>query len=124
MLAEPGAVQVECVIIRHLLSIVLRRLGIPHDSVADGHSALELMREHHYDVLLLDLMMPVISGYELIEHLKQDAQRPCTIIVMSAVSEADLARLDPEIVTNVVHKPFDVDAVAALVRDAARAVHS
>ena len=99
---------------------MIGRIGVPCDAVADGRSALDVMHERQYDVLLLDLMMPVLSGYDVIEILKRDGQRPPTIIVVSAVSEAELARLDPAMVTQVVRKPFDFNSVTALVRDAFR----
>jgi len=105
--------------IRNLVSKVLELQGLPHDAVRDGRAAIECLQKHEYAVLLVDLMMPVMSGYDVLEYMKTHPGRPGTVLVMTAASDTDLRRLDGNVVTSVVRKPFDIQQLAILVRDAA-----
>ena len=105
--------------IRNLVSKVLELEGIPHDAVRDGQAAIECLEKHDYALLLVDLMMPVLSGFDVLEYLKQHPRKPGTVLVMTAASDTDLRRLDGNVVTTVVRKPFDIQQLAILVRDAA-----
>ncbi|MEO8378054.1 MAG: response regulator [Acidobacteriota bacterium] len=105
--------------IRHLVSKVLELDGVPHDAVRDGRAAIECLEKHEYALLLVDLMMPGVSGYDVLEYLKQHPRKPGTVLVMTAASDTDLRRLDGNVVTTVVRKPFDIQQLAILVRDAA-----
>jgi signal transduction histidine kinase/AmiR/NasT family two-component response regulator len=49
---------------RKLLSEMLKRLGINPDLAADGAAAVRLAADHHYDLILMDCMMPVMDGFE------------------------------------------------------------
>jgi DNA-binding response OmpR family regulator len=69
------------------------------------------LQRNRYDVLLLDLMMPEMNGYELIQHLRTFTERPAVIVVTAMVGDRFL-ELDADVVTAVVHKPFDVDSLA------------
>ena len=46
---------------------VLRRRGLHADAARNGVEALEKMGSHRYEVMLLDLMMPHMNGYEVLE---------------------------------------------------------
>lgn len=107
--------------IRGLLRVIAERSGILADQAANGSDALELLDRHTYDVLLLDLAMPWVNGFDLIERVRHNERRPA-IIVLSAFSRDALAELDPSIVHCVVRKPFDVDLLMALIVSAATAL--
>ena len=104
--------------IRNLVGRILELEGLPYDAVRDGRAAIECLRKHEYAVLLVDLMMPVMSGYDVLDYVKANP-RPGTVLVMTAVADTDLRRLDGNVVTTVVRKPFDIQRLAILVRDAA-----
>lgn len=75
---------------RDLLARRLVREGHRADTAEDGHRALEMAAATPYDLILLDLMMPGISGYEVLLRLKgrpQTAQVP--VIMISALTEMD-----------------------------------
>lgn len=105
--------------IRNLVSKLLELDGVPHDAVRDGRAAIECLEKHDYALLLVDLMMPVMSGYDVLDYLKQHPRRPGTVLVMTAAADTDLRRLDGNVVTTVVRKPFDIQQLAILIRDAA-----
>src|SRR5436305_1634759 len=56
--------------IRKLLERIARRAGFEADGARDGVEALEMLDRGHYDVALIDLMMPRLSGYELVARLE------------------------------------------------------
>jgi DNA-binding response OmpR family regulator len=103
--------------IRALVRTVLVREGFAVDVAPDGAVGLERLRLGCYDVLLLDLMMPGVDGYEVIRTVKEE--RPPTlkrVVVMTAASEAIKNSL-PEPVCRLLPKPFDIDQLVAAVRD-------
>ncbi len=103
--------------IRRLIGTVLRRSGYEIDEARHGGEAVSLMQENEYNVVLMDLMMPVLSGFEVLDWLgEHDQKRLKCVVVMSAAADRDLARLDPETVFSVLRKPFDLDTVVRTVR--------
>ena len=56
--------------IAKLISMNLKKAGYGCTCAYDGEEAANLMEEEHYDLLLLDIMLPKISGYELMEYAK------------------------------------------------------
>ena len=108
--------------IRSLLAAVCRRVGYGCDSAADGQVALEKIRSTIYDVILLDLMMPHLNGFQVIAALREMPVRPA-VIVMSAQGpkQTDPLQDDP-VVTAVLTKPFDLDMLSSVLTDTARSM--
>ena len=76
--------------------------GEPYEVVAatDGQEALEAISHQRPDIVLLDLLMPRLDGFAVIEHLRQDAQyRQLPVIVLTAktLTAAEYARLDQSV---------------------------
>jgi DNA-binding response OmpR family regulator len=108
--------------IRALVAKIVERAGFAVDVAADGAEAMEKIAEQTYAVIVLDLMMPAVSGYEFVEFLQQRGGHRPTVIVITAAAEASLTRqLDPAIVHSIVRKPFDINVLADLVTAAASA---
>jgi DNA-binding response OmpR family regulator len=107
--------------IRRLVERLLARKNIDIDAVADGETAVSLLREREYSVVILDLMVPGLDGFAVIDSIRQQPRHP-PVAVVSAVSHQALTRLDLDIVKVVISKPFDVDeftkAVLQLCADA------
>jgi DNA-binding response OmpR family regulator len=108
--------------IRGLLSVIAGRTGILADEASDGVHAIELLDRHPYDVVLLDLAMPRINGFDVIERLRSKIRRPA-VIVLTALSRPVFGDLDPSIVHCVIRKPFEVDLVMTLILSAATALY-
>lgn len=96
--------------IRVLLFTVLRRRGFSVDTARDGAAALERLEHCRYAVVLLDLMMPRLSGWEVLDQL---AERPAYLRPLVIVLTAGLEprAFPPGIVSGTIHKPFDVDVI-------------
>ncbi|MGH6918922.1 MAG: adenylate/guanylate cyclase domain-containing protein [Geminicoccaceae bacterium] len=76
---------------RYTLTRRLRRQGFNQlTEAASGREALEQVARRPFDLVLLDVMMPGMNGYEVLEHLKADAKlRHIPVIMISALSELD-----------------------------------
>ncbi len=75
---------------RDLLSRQLKRQGHDVTTVENGRRALDLMKSQQFDLVLLDIMMPEMDGYQMLEQLKADAVlRHIPVIMISAVSDLD-----------------------------------
>ena len=75
---------------RLLLGRGLEQQGHTVDFAEHGREALDLLRERRFDVLLLDVLMPELDGYGVLEELKSDLQlRDIPVIMTSALDELD-----------------------------------
>lgn len=75
---------------RDLLARRVSRLGHEAHVAADGLSALELLRSREWDLVLLDITMPGIDGYETLRRIKADpAIADTPVIMVSAIDEID-----------------------------------
>jgi DNA-binding response OmpR family regulator len=99
--------------IRTLLRLVAERRGYTVDLAADGVEALRLLAERRYDLAIIDLMMPRVNGYELVDGIRRFEQRP-TIVIATAMTDSLIGLLDAEIVHSIIRKPFDIEMLGAL----------
>jgi adenylate cyclase len=75
---------------RDLLSRYLARLGHTVQSAPDGRKALEMIDSGAFDLVLLDIMMPELNGYQVLQHLKDSSNwRDLPVIMISALDEMD-----------------------------------
>lgn len=75
---------------RDMLSRRLRRQKYTVEMAENGSQALTMLREKAYDLVLLDIMMPQMNGYEVLERLKADETlRAIPVIMISAVDDLD-----------------------------------
>lgn len=106
--------------IRRLVEKLLQRSGIEIDIAMDGRTAIQKIEAGSYSVVLLDLMLPEATGFEVIDFIKESG-RQVPVAVVSAVSQQSLSQLDLDVVKLVIAKPFDVDeftkAIVTLCRE-------
>jgi class 3 adenylate cyclase len=75
---------------RDLLNRQLARAGHTLMEAEGGHAAFRKLKEEKFDLILLDLLMPEISGYEVLHRLKESAEtRDIPVIMMSALDDLD-----------------------------------
>lgn len=109
--------------IRGMLISALRREPLRVETAADGLEALEKARQRDYAVIVVDLMMPRMDGFDFVAALRPLRRngRPI-VIVMTASDEPALRRLESDDVHGFLRKPFDVGMLVDVVRDCADAV--
>jgi two-component system OmpR family response regulator len=103
--------------IRTMLSMIVRHQGISVDTARDGGEAIESLDRDGYNVVVLDLMMPRVDGYAVLDHMREHQPQllPCTILA-TAVPERDVRRDLKDDVYMVHTKPFDMQQFIADVR--------
>jgi CheY-like chemotaxis protein len=75
---------------RDLLGRRLERQGYRVTMAVDGRQALEFINQESFDLVLLDIMLPVMNGYEVLEHLKADQTLShIPVIITTAFDESD-----------------------------------
>jgi len=109
--------------IRALLFTILRRRGFAIDAVVHGEEAVARLRTCRYAIVLLDLMMPVMNGWQVLEWLETlpAADRPM-VIVLTAGNEP--RSMDPGIVAGTIRKPFDIELLVDMVSGCLAAVQA
>jgi DNA-binding response OmpR family regulator len=100
--------------IRALLFTILRRRGFQVDVARNGVDALEHCSRCRYAVVVLDLMMPLMSGWAVLDRLAQAPSdtRP-VVLVLTAGLEA--RHFDSSLVAATIRKPFDIDLIVEAV---------
>ncbi|HVE70238.1 MAG TPA: response regulator [Thermoanaerobaculia bacterium] len=103
--------------IRQLVCTIVKREGLEIDCAADGAEAVAMLAEHDYAVLLIDLMMPRIDGFGVIEYVRRNPSRQKPVVlVITAYADQTFKEVDPAIVTGVLRKPFEVAELGNLIR--------
>jgi CheY-like chemotaxis protein len=102
--------------LRNLLALGLKHAGLAADVASNGAQAVERIRDHDYAVVLLDCMMPVMSGFETVDKIAELPVRP-VVIVLTAMSETAPLHLDSSVVTAVIRKPFDLWFIVEIVKE-------
>ena len=103
--------------IRTMVERVLRREKFQVDLARDGFEAIEKIAHNDYTVILLDLMMPRVDGFGVIEFLER--HRPelgRTVIVMSANVPGASDAVRAGRVSRVLAKPFDLNELLDCVK--------
>jgi DNA-binding response OmpR family regulator len=100
--------------------LLLHRLNLEaagHDVLlaADGERALARIEADRPDLVVLDVMMPVLDGWGVLEQLGRRARRPPVLIVSAKSAAADVERAAALGVTAYLTKPFDSDSLLATI---------
>ena len=103
--------------IRRMLAASLKRDGYRTADACDGGEALEVMRAGQADLVLLDLRMPKVTGWEvLIERAAAPALRKIPVIVITGERGDDVAMIPGDRLCAMLPKPVDLTALRALIK--------
>lgn len=112
--------------IRVLLQAVLRRMKFDVELAEDGSVGLEkLGTDGRFDLVLLDLMMPKLNGYEFIDRITEqhrDGNRP-HIIVFTAAGKRGVDKIPLDTVCASILKPFDLDKFIEIIGECLTGAH-
>ena len=104
--------------IRSLLTDILISEGHRVHSTANGIDALELFNQEQFDLVLTDLGMPVMSGWEVARAIKEMAPDVIIAVITGWGTQLDKSALDKNGVDIVVNKPFRVQQILNVVQEA------
>lgn len=105
--------------VRELHAEILRLAGYQVVAACDGVETLEIIERTPVDLVLLDLVMPRLSGWDVLARLATTAVRLPRVLVVTASHDLRGADRHP-LVTGVLTKSGDIDALLAAVRRALR----
>jgi two-component system, OmpR family, phosphate regulon response regulator PhoB len=85
--------------------------------VSDGALVLETVRQVHADLLILDIMMPGLSGFEVYDRVRADPDiRDMPVLFVSAATPQFEAEFKERGITDIISKPFDLNDLLDKVR--------
>ena len=100
--------------LREFLQLMLTSMGFEVTSAANGHEALDVMKGHDPDLILLDMKMPVMNGWDFCHALEDRDPRPPIIVLTAAPDPA--ARAAEVCADGWLGKPFEYADLEATVR--------
>ena len=98
------------------LRMILESEGFDPSLAADGETALRRIDEEHPDLVVLDIMMPVLDGWFVLAELAGRAKRPGIVVCSAKTSETDRVRARELAADEYVTKPFEPDDLVAVIR--------
>lgn len=110
--------------IRHYLSNELRQSYLTLEA-GNGEEALNILKEHEIDLILTDVMMPVMDGLKLCKHIKQNLYT-CHIPIIMLSAKADLKEQLEGLqmgADDYIPKPFSMTLITAKIRNLFRTRH-
>jgi CheY-like chemotaxis protein len=106
--------------IRTLVVRMLRRAGFDPVEAADGEQAIEQLDGGGFDALVLDLMMPRVDGFGVVEHLIETQPRMIEKTVVMTAFPKTAARERLHHLCSILSKPFDMHELIRHVQDCAQ----
>ncbi|MDD1777293.1 MAG: response regulator [Candidatus Helarchaeota archaeon] len=102
-----------------LLKVVtfrLKKIGYDIIEATDGQKAIALIQEHRPDLILLDLRLPVIDGWEVCRRVKSDDQLKHIPIVLLTASAHNLEMTKELKAEDFLVKPFEPEELLAIIK--------
>lgn len=99
----------------HIVATRMRAAGYHTVLAYDGQQALDAVRTYKADLLVIDLTMPNMSGFDVLERLRQSEARPMTIVLSGHRQSDDVRRASTLGANDYILKPFDPDDLMARV---------
>lgn len=107
-----------------LVQTIMQHFGFETDTADNGKVAIELLEKNNYDIILMDLMMPEMDGYEATKHIRLNMQPPKStipIIALTAdINQTDVKRCTEAGMNEYVSKPINetdlLNKIARLVK--------
>jgi two-component system chemotaxis response regulator CheY len=105
--------------IREMIALVLEDEGHHVDIARDGQEALAILDETAPDLILLDMKMATMDGWQFAEHYRRSTGVRAPLVVMTAAKDA-AARAAEVIADDYLAKPFDLDALLRVIEEHTR----
>jgi two-component system, chemotaxis family, CheB/CheR fusion protein len=91
-----------------LIKIILNDFGFEHEIVSNGKIAIEKLQSNTYDIILMDLQMPVMNGFETTEYIRKTIKSQIPIIALTAdVTTADVSKCKEFGMDDYISKPIN-----------------
>jgi DNA-binding response OmpR family regulator len=74
---------------RHLLATCLQHQKFEIDEAASGYDALKKLMDTSYDLILLDVMMPTVDGFEVLKQIREKVNKDLPVVLLTALGETE-----------------------------------
>lgn len=108
--------------VRRMVTSVLTREGYDVDEAENGEEALKDIGWDGYVAIILDLTMPILSGYDVLRAISQVRDDSRCVVLMSAAGQRDVDKVDSTLIRAKLRKPFDISELVTAVRSCAHGV--
>ena len=106
---------------RVLYQRMVTRVGVDGDLAETGREAVQALKTYRYDVVLLDLNLPRLNGWEVLDFLRaRPDARPRHLFIITGFVDQRVSEADRDLVTAVLYKPVAQDELLALVTECLR----
>jgi serine/threonine protein kinase len=101
---------------RYILCSVLARNQVAFDEAENGAVAVKLLKANRYDLVFIDLLMPRIDGWGVVDYLRSKRnERMPRVFIVTGVHDQKLSVADNDVVAGLLYKPIDVSQIERLV---------
>ena len=100
-----------------VLRLTLEHEGYRTHTASNGIEALEELHKHHPSLMVLDLMMPEMDGWSMLQEMTKMPQRPRVVIVSALTGPDDKAKATALGADAFVPKPFDIEELIGVLGD-------
>ena len=100
---------------RWVLSKALKRKGFSVDLAKDGDEALRMIQSSHYDMAILDIKMPGLSGLDLLDQVRELKKDLLVVIMTAEASMKNAVEAMKRGAYDYITKPFDLDVIDAII---------
>ena len=94
----------------HAMELKLKSVGFATTVATNGQEALDMLKHQEFDVMLLDLMMPNVDGFQVLQQIQSLDNKPPTVFVLSNLSQHE----DEEKVLSLGAKKFFIKSDTSL----------
>lgn len=106
---------------RWVLSKALRKKGYSVDLAADGNQALRQVREQSYDLVIVDIKMPGMSGLEFLDKARELRPDLLVVVMTAEASMKNAVEAMKRGAYDYITKPFDLEVIDAIIEKVSRA---
>jgi len=103
--------------VRKELCTVLSQHRLEYDEAANGSEAIQQLKRRKYALAFIDLMMPRVDGWAVVDFIRSHAEHRGTKTYIVAAGDQRLSAADQDVVSGVVSKPFDAGKLDLLLRN-------
>ena len=111
----------------HNLLLSLKKLlslkGYESDTALGGEDAICQLNKKEYDLVLLDLHMPDVNGYDVMQHIKSDTNKPAIVIISGETSFEAARKACSGGSYAFLSKPYNIDELFSPVKNALKEMH-
>lgn len=105
--------------IRESLTLIIKTMGYPAVSIDNGFEALSLLSQQKFDLVVLDVMMPAMDGWEVLKFIRDDPALQSTRVMLLTAKSTEKDRLIGKKILKAdeyISKPFDLEEFKDTIR--------